>query len=60
MPTRLRSPTELFGRMALFILLGGVAFRVLQKSLIPMVIVVAALGTLLRFTNSLERRRERR
>jgi hypothetical protein len=55
-----RSPTELFGGMAAFFLVGGVAFCFLSKSVIPLLIVVAAVWTLLGFTNRVERRLGRR
>jgi hypothetical protein len=50
-----QSPTELFGGMAVFFLVGGVAFCLMSKSVIPLLIVVAAVWTLLGFTNRVER-----
>jgi hypothetical protein len=42
--------------MAVFFLVGGVAFCLMSKSVIPLLIVVAAVWTLLGFTNRVERR----
>ena len=55
-----RSPTELFGGMAVFFLVGGVGLCFMQQSLLPGLIVLAAVWTLLCFTNRLECRRQRR
>jgi hypothetical protein len=51
-----RSPTELFGGMAVFFLVGGVAFCLLSGNVLPLIAVVAAVWTLLGLTNRLERR----
>jgi hypothetical protein len=50
-----KSPTEMFGRVALFVLIGGFGCCVVTKSGMPLLIVIAVLWMLLRFTRRLER-----
>ncbi len=52
-----RSPSQVFAYLVIFYALGGVALAWATGSVLPLLVVALALWAILKFLNSLERRR---